>query len=180
MAAMKWWIGAPLVALAALVGCGAGSPAREAKHNTPPDWAQYIGESSDDPRGSSGSDGEMSYHSGADDDGVEPIDYPSCEEAQEEHALNASGVDEGGPPDLSADQYGEILNRGGYLDSCYVDRTSEVSLCAAVVDGRAAGITVALHPHDQQVVNCLVELLRDMSFPSHPRMDVTRTRFTAR
>jgi len=174
------WAGVALIGATTLLGCGSGTPAPESKVKEPPEWAQHIGLSTDDPRSSSGSDHEMSYHTGDDDEDVEPIDFPSCEQAQEEHALNAPGVDEGGPPDLTADQYGAILNRGAYLDACHVDRTSDVSLCAAVVDGRAAGVTIELHPHDQRVVNCLIEVLRDMSFPAHPRMDVTRTRFAGR
>ena len=74
-----------------LAGCGSAAPPK-AKHDKPPGWAQYIGVSSGDPRSSSGSEREMSYHSGDDDDDVEPIDFPSCEQAQEEHALAASGM----------------------------------------------------------------------------------------
>ncbi|RLB61786.1 MAG: hypothetical protein DRI90_10590 [Deltaproteobacteria bacterium] len=170
-----------LVSTGLWLGCGA-TPVQTSKHKKPPEWAQYLSLSEEDPASSSGSDSHTNYTSDGlgDDEDVEPIDFPTCEKAQDDYALTDAALNEGGPPDLTADQYGKILNRGSYLDACQVDRSSEVSLCAAVVDGRAAGVTIELEPHDQRVVNCLVELVRDMAFPHHPRMDVTRTRFGGR
>ncbi len=172
---------AALVLAGSLLGCGA-APAQTSKHKEPPEWAQYLSLSSEDPASASGSDRHTSYHSDGPvgDEDVEPIDFPTCERAQEEHALSDDAVHEGGPPDLSAGQYGAVLNRGSYLDACHVDRSSDVSLCAAVIHGQAVGVTVELEPHDQRIVNCLIEVVRDMSFPVHPRMDVTRTRFGGR
>jgi hypothetical protein len=178
---LKTIAGAALVAAGLLPGCGT-APVPTSKHKKPPEWAEHLSLSTEDPASSSGSDRHTQYSSDglADDEDVEPIDFPTCEKAQDDHALTDAALNEGGPPDLSADHYGEILNRGSYLDACSVGRGSDVRLCAAVINGRAVGVTVDLEPHDQRIVNCLVEIVRDMAFPSHPRMDVTRTRFGGR
>ncbi|MGK4004578.1 hypothetical protein WMF31_18235 [Sorangium sp. So ce1036] len=102
----------------------------------------------------------------------------SCEAAQsryvEEYKLGNNG-----PPDLTAGAYGNVLNRGTYLNACNVPSSMEVSVCAAVQNGRAVGVTVTTRPSNPGVASCVSRQIRGMSFPSHPRLDVARTTFSA-
>jgi eukaryotic-like serine/threonine-protein kinase len=102
----------------------------------------------------------------------------SCESAQaryvEEYKLGNNGA-----PDLTAGAYGAVLNRGGYLNACNVPSNMEVSICAAVQNGRAVGVTVSTSPSNGGVASCVAGQIRGLSFPSHPRLDVARTTFAS-
>ncbi|AUX32851.1 hypothetical protein SOCE836_049990 [Sorangium cellulosum] len=103
----------------------------------------------------------------------------SCEAAQaryvEEYKLGNNG-----PADLTAGAYGNVLNRGTYLNACGVPSTMEVSVCAAVQNGRAVGVTVTTSPSSPGMASCIAGQIRGMSFPSHPRLDVARTTFSSK
>lgn len=103
----------------------------------------------------------------------------SCEGAQAKYVEDYSKMGAGVPPDLSAGAYGAVLNRGGYLNSCGVPSNMEVNICAAVQNGRAVGVTVSTKPSSPGIASCVAGQVRGMSFPSHPRLDVTRTTFAA-
>lgn len=98
----------------------------------------------------------------------------SCEGAQAKYVEDYS---KDAPPDLSAGAYGAVLNRGGYLNSCGVPPSTEVNVCAAVQNGRAVGVTVSTKPSNPGLNSCIAGAVRGLSFPSHPRLDVTRTTF---
>ncbi|WP_437683315.1 hypothetical protein [Sorangium sp. So ce131] len=102
----------------------------------------------------------------------------SCEAAQaryvEEYKLGNNG-----PADLTAGAYGNVLNRGTYLNACNVPSSMSVNVCAAVQNGRAVGVTVTTSPSNPTVSGCISSQIRQMSFPSHPRLDVARTTFSA-
>jgi hypothetical protein len=104
----------------------------------------------------------------------------SCEAAQaayvEEYKIGSGGQV---PPDLTAGQYGAVLNRGGYISHCGVPDSMSVSICAAVQNGRAVGVTITTQPRDGRVASCVSAAVRGLNFPSHPRLDVTRTTFAA-
>ncbi|MFC1642554.1 hypothetical protein ACFL5O_07690 [Myxococcota bacterium] len=102
----------------------------------------------------------------------------SCEAAVAAYSEQYSfGKDKKVPADLSANQYGMILNNGGYLLACGVPDSMSVSICAAVQNGRAVGVSVVTKPNNPRVAGCVASRVRGMSFPSHPRLDVTRTTF---
>ncbi len=101
---------------------------------------------------------------------------PSCEQVKNEYVEHSSPND---PPDLSAGRYGAVLNRGTYLAACNVPHTSSVTVCAAVIDGVATGVSVEVDPPDQTAAECVAEAIRAMAFPSHPKLDITTTRFKA-
>lgn len=103
----------------------------------------------------------------------------SCEAAQARYVEDYSKMGAGIPPDLSAGAYGAVLNRGGYLNSCGVPSNMEVNICAAVQNGRAVGVTVSTRPSNPGVASCVSGAVRSLSFPAHPRLDVTRTTFAA-
>jgi hypothetical protein len=42
------------------------------------------------------------------------------------------------------------------------------------------GVTVSTTPNDAKKAACISGSVRRLSFPSHPKLDVTRTRFAAR
>jgi len=82
-----------------------------------------------------------------------------------------------GPRDLSAEQYGAVLNGGGYFRHCGVPGSMGVRICAAVQNGQAVGVTVTTSPRSGKVGRCIANAVRGLGFPSHPRMDVTTTVF---
>jgi hypothetical protein len=103
----------------------------------------------------------------------------SCEGAQsryvEEYKIGGNNT----PPDLTAGQYARVLNNGSYLNACNVPSNMEVSVCAAVQNGRAVGVTVTTNPSNGGIASCVAGQVRSMSFPAHPRLDVARTTFGA-
>lgn len=105
----------------------------------------------------------------------------SCEGAQaryvEEYKMG-NGADT--PPDLTAGAYGAVLNRGGYLNACGVPSDMDVSICAAVQNGRAVGVTVTTSPSNAGIASCVAGQVRGLPFPSHPRLDVARTTFASK
>jgi hypothetical protein len=112
------------------------------------------------------------------DEDVPPIDFPSCDQAREDNPDSIDLANRAkGPPDVPASEYSAILGRGSYLDSCHVPSSAAVTVCAAVREGKAIGITVTMSPHRQSIVNCLVEAIQGLGFPSHPKLDVATTRF---
>jgi hypothetical protein len=52
-----------------------------------------------------------------------------------------------------------------------------IQICAAVQNGVAIGVTVTTTPGNASVASCVATAVRGLSFPSHPRMDVTHTTF---
>jgi hypothetical protein len=83
----------------------------------------------------------------------------------------------GMPADITAARYGAVLNRGTYFSHCGVPDTMRLHICAAVQNGAAVGVTVTTDPGSARVASCVAAAVRGLSFPSHPRMDVTRTTF---
>jgi hypothetical protein len=102
----------------------------------------------------------------------------SCEAAQSRY-VEEFKIGNNGPADLTAGQYARVLNNGSYLNACNVPSSTEVSVCAAVQNGRAVGVTVTTNPPNGGVNSCVAGQIRSMSFPAHPRLDIARTTFGA-
>jgi len=102
----------------------------------------------------------------------------SCEAAMDAYNEEKS-MGEQGQADITAGQYGRVLNGGGYFSHCGVSLRMTVNICAAVQNGRAVGVTVSTQPNDPKKEGCIASAVRGLSFPSHPKLDVTRTRFDA-
>lgn len=101
----------------------------------------------------------------------------SCEAAQ---AAYVEEMNIGGPrgqADLTANQYGSILNSGSYFSHCGVPDSVGINICAAVQNGRAVGVTVVTKPRNPRMESCIAAGVRGLKFPSHPKLDVTRTTF---
>jgi len=102
----------------------------------------------------------------------------SCEAALDSYNEEKSMGDEG-QADITAGQYGRVLNSGSYFSHCGVPFSMSVSICAAVQNGHAVGVTVTTQPNDPKKAACVANAVRGLSYPSHPKLDVTRTRFDA-
>jgi hypothetical protein len=84
-----------------------------------------------------------------------------------------------GQADITAGQYGAILNSGSYFGGCGVPDSMSINICAAVQNGRAVGVSVTTSPPNGRVAACINSSVRRLNFPAHPKLDVTRTTFAA-
>ncbi|HVJ15983.1 MAG TPA: hypothetical protein VM686_11080 [Polyangiaceae bacterium] len=100
----------------------------------------------------------------------------SCEAAQAAYVEEMS-MSGGGQKDLTAGQYGSVMNSGGYFAHCGVPDSTGVRICAAVQNGRAVGVTVTTSPRNGKLESCIAGGVRGLKFPSHPKLDVSRTTF---
>jgi hypothetical protein len=103
----------------------------------------------------------------------------SCEAAIDSYNELKVVGESAGQADITAGQYGRVLNGGTYFSHCGVPNSMSVNICAAVQNGRAVGVTVSTSPGDGQKQACIANAVRNLSFPSHPKLDVTRTRFAS-
>jgi hypothetical protein len=69
------------------------------------------------------------------------------------------------------------LAHGTYLNECEVAEDAHVSVCAAVMEGKAVGVTVAMSPSDPDKERCVAGRIRDITFPAHTSLRVVRTSF---
>jgi hypothetical protein len=102
----------------------------------------------------------------------------TCEAAMDAYNEEKS-LGQQGQADITAGQFGRVLNGGGYFSHCGVPLSMNVNICAAVQGGRAVGVTVSTQPNDPKKEACITSAVRGLSFPSHPKLDVTRTRFAS-
>lgn len=102
----------------------------------------------------------------------------SCESAQGAY-VEEMRIGQRGQADITAGQYGAILNSGSYFSGCGVPDSMSISICAAVQNGRAVGVSVTTSPPNGRVAACVNSSVRRLNFPSHPKLDVTRTSFAA-
>jgi hypothetical protein len=103
----------------------------------------------------------------------------SCEAAQSAYVEEMTIGGGKGQADITGSQYGSILNGGGYLNGCGLPGSTGVDVCVAVQMGRAVGVTVRTRPKNAAAERCIASHVRGISFPSHPKLDVTRTSFAA-
>ena len=101
----------------------------------------------------------------------------SCEAARAKYIeeINVGGAR--GQADLTAGQFASVLNNGSYIVGCGTPSSMHVTVCAAVQNGRAVGVTVTTDPPNGGIAGCISGAIRRMSFPSNPKLDVATTRF---
>ncbi len=101
----------------------------------------------------------------------------SCEQARAAYVeeINIGGAK--GQADLTAGQFASVLNNGNYVTGCGTPQSMHISVCAAVQNGRAVGVTVSTDPPNGGIANCISSAVRRMSFPSNPKLDIATTRF---
>lgn len=100
----------------------------------------------------------------------------SCEAAQSAYVEEIK-MGQKVPADITQAQYGAVLNNGAYLNGCGVPSDMSVDICAAIQNGRAVGVTVRTTPNNGRIAACVAGRIRGINFPSHPKLDVTRTHF---
>jgi len=101
----------------------------------------------------------------------------TCRDARRAYVETWRIAEGSGAPDLSAGHYGAVLSHGRFMSSCGVPKKLEVSICTAVQNGHAIGVTVTTTPRAARVESCINDRVRKLHFPAHPRMDVTNTVF---
>ena len=101
----------------------------------------------------------------------------SCEAAQASYVEEMSVGGPRGQADITGGQYAAILNRGSYFAHCNVPDSAKISICAAVQNGRAVGVTVVVSPRNPGASSCIAAGVRGLGFPSNPKLDVTHTSF---
>ena len=103
-------------------------------------------------------------------------DGTTCEQARDQYVeeMNLQGPK---TADLKAEDFAAVLNSGTYLTACSVPDTSKVRVCAAVQNGRAVGVTVAVDPPNPETEVCVAGQVRLLSFPVHPKLDVVNVKF---
>lgn len=101
----------------------------------------------------------------------------SCESAQASYNEEMSVGGPKGQADNTVGQYSAVLNRGSYFAHCGVPDSAKINICAAVQNGRAVGVTVVVTPTNRGAASCIAAGVRGLSFPSNPKLDVTRTSF---
>lgn len=147
------------LALPLALGCGGDPP--------PPAKAPSAGKPSSPPRPPRPSAAPLT---GGSSDGT------TCEQAidknNEELAIGKKQDN-----DLSTNDLGAVLNNGAYLAECDVPASARVSVCAAVKEGHAVGVTVAVSPSNPDVEKCVSGKVRTMGFPIHKKLHVARTTF---
>ncbi len=100
----------------------------------------------------------------------------SCESAQAAY-IEEMKIGSKGQADITQGQYASFMNNGSYLGGCGVPEAMSVSICAAVQNGRAVGVSVSTRPANARVAGCVSGAVRSLRFPSHPKLDVVRTSF---
>jgi len=103
-------------------------------------------------------------------------DGTTCEQARDQYTEEIN-LETGGQADLQSDDFAGILNNGSYLNPCDVPSASRVRICAAVQNGRAVGVTVLLDPPNPSLEICVAGQVRQLGFPSNPKMDFVNVAF---
>jgi eukaryotic-like serine/threonine-protein kinase len=104
-------------------------------------------------------------------------DGTTCEQARDQYVeeINVGGA--AAAADLRAEDFAAVLNNGSYLNPCEVPTTSKVVICAAVQNGHAVGVTVLLDPPSPPVEICVAGQVRQLTFPTHAKMDIVNVNF---
>ena len=100
----------------------------------------------------------------------------SCESAMNAYNEEMS-MGNKGKADLTQGQFASVMNSGSYFSHCGVPNSMGISICAAVQNGRAVGVTVVTTPSSPSHQSCIASGVRRLSFPSNPKLDVVRTKF---
>ena len=83
----------------------------------------------------------------------------------------------GMPGRISLSRNRLVLDRGSYLTQCDVPQSTGVRICAAILGGRAVGVTVHTRPLDHRVQRCVADAVRALAFRRETWMDVTQSEF---
>lgn len=103
----------------------------------------------------------------------------SCEQAREEYVANHNpeAFNDAPGPGVTASLYGRVLSQGRYLNACNVKANWGVTVCAAIQNGAAAGVSVRTTPASIETADCIAKEIREIVFPPSPTMDIIETTF---
>jgi len=101
----------------------------------------------------------------------------SCEGARAKYIEEISIGGPKGQADLTAGHFASVLNNGSYIVGCGTPGSMHVTVCAAVQNGHAVGVTVTTEPPNGGISSCIANAVRRMTFPSNPKLDIATTRF---
>jgi hypothetical protein len=162
-----------------LLGAGAWFLKTRGERDDSVDVAADDGVSVDTNSDIKGKGGKKARHAGAPGAGGVPVlsGGMTCEAARAKYVEEINVGGPRGQADLTANQYGAILNNGSYIGACGTPNSMHVTVCAAVQNGHAVGVTVTTEPPNGGIANCIASAVRRMSFPSNPKLDVATTRF---
>lgn len=102
-----------------------------------------------------------------------------CEEA---HASFERTIDVSATPgaDVPREAYARMLEDFANYRSCDLNHEMDVSICVAVVNGRARGITVKTQPANARLATCIASAVSRLHYPKSPNMDLVRTELIVR
>lgn len=104
---------------------------------------------------------------------------PGCEEARLRWQAEVTRPAAPEPPANLVQGLTAKLNDGTYLSTCAVPQSAGVSVCAAVLARKVAGVTVVIEGGSQPMADCVARAVEAMSFDEYPDMLLARTTFAA-
>lgn len=80
-------------------------------------------------------------------------------------------------PDLTDAQLSRPLQNAAFVSGCGAPNSMKVTVKVAVQNGRAVGVSVYPNPPDAAVAGCIDRAVRNLSWPSNPKMDTFTTNY---
>jgi hypothetical protein len=80
-------------------------------------------------------------------------------------------------PDLTRGQLGAPMQNARFISGCGAPDDMHVTVRVAVRMGRAVGVTVSTNPPNGAVAKCIDSHVRNLSWPSNPKMDFVTTNY---
>jgi hypothetical protein len=74
-------------------------------------------------------------------------------------------------PDLTDAQLSGPMSDGTFVNDCGAPDSMSVTVKVAIRMGRAVGVSVYTNPRDAEVAGCIDHRVRELSWPSNPKMD---------
>jgi hypothetical protein len=83
-------------------------------------------------------------------------------------------------PDIPQSAYASVLEDFSNYGRCQLDYEMDVSICVAVLDGKARGVTVKTQPANARLASCVATAVERLRYPKSPRIDLVRTELIVR
>jgi hypothetical protein len=83
--------------------------------------------------------------------------------------INMNG--KAGGPDLTDSQLAGPMKSASFITGCGAPDSMKVTVKVAIKNGRAFGVSVYANPPDPKVQSCVAGAVRNISWPSNPKMD---------
>ncbi len=103
-----------------------------------------------------------------------------CQRAYDEFEQTIDVSAKSSAADVQPGAYAALLEDFDRYRGCDLDHEMDVSICVAVVNGRAKGVTVKTQPANARLAACISSAVQRTRFPKSPRMDLVRTELIVR